>query len=79
MYAVVGIPITVVCWSNIGDAMANAFRSARIIIYYQGFGAGDGACWPQTFLSEPELAKGRIRGRNRNQNQRKVGAGAKIN
>lgn len=25
-YAIVGIPITVLCWSNIGDAMANAFR-----------------------------------------------------
>lgn len=25
-YAILGIPITVICWSNIGDAMANAFR-----------------------------------------------------
>ena len=25
-YAIVGIPITVICWSNIGDAMAHAFR-----------------------------------------------------
>ncbi len=25
-YAIVGIPLTVLCWSNIGDAMANAFR-----------------------------------------------------
>ncbi|XP_040579567.1 potassium channel subfamily K member 18 [Lepeophtheirus salmonis] len=25
-YAILGIPLTVLCWSNIGDAMANAFR-----------------------------------------------------
>ena len=25
-YAIIGIPLTVLCWSNIGDAMANAFR-----------------------------------------------------
>jgi len=25
-YAIIGIPITVICWSNIGDAMAQAFR-----------------------------------------------------
>ena len=25
-YAILGIPITVICWSNIGDAMAKAFR-----------------------------------------------------
>jgi len=25
-YAIIGIPITVICWSNIGDAMAHAFR-----------------------------------------------------
>ena len=25
-YAILGIPLTVLCWSNIGDAMANSFR-----------------------------------------------------
>ncbi len=25
-YAIVGMPLTVLCWSNIGAAMANAFR-----------------------------------------------------
>ena len=28
-YAIVGMPLTVLCWSNIGAAMANAFRSVR--------------------------------------------------
>ena len=28
-YAILGIPITVICWSNIGDAMAKAFRYVR--------------------------------------------------
>jgi hypothetical protein len=27
-YAIVGMPLTVLCWSNIGAAMANAFRLA---------------------------------------------------
>jgi hypothetical protein len=30
-YAIVGMPLTVLCWSNIGAAMANAFRSLIII------------------------------------------------
>merc|ERR1719471_858894 len=34
-YAILGIPLTVLCWSNIGDAMANAFRFTywRIFCY----------------------------------------------
>ncbi|XP_059090405.1 uncharacterized protein LOC131886165 isoform X1 [Tigriopus californicus] len=34
-YAIMGIPLTVLCWSNIGDAMANAFRFCywRIFCY----------------------------------------------
>merc|ERR1719323_2438159 len=34
-YAIIGIPLTVLCWSNIGDAMANAFRFTywRIFCY----------------------------------------------
>ena len=34
-YAILGIPLTVLCWSNIGDAMANAFRFSywRIFCY----------------------------------------------
>lgn len=34
-YAILGIPLTVLCWSNIGDAMANAFRFCywRILCY----------------------------------------------
>jgi hypothetical protein len=30
-YAIVGMPLTVLCWSNIGAAMANAFRLLIII------------------------------------------------
>ncbi len=30
-YAILGIPLTVLCWSNIGDAMANAFRWGALI------------------------------------------------
>ena len=42
----------------------------------QGFGCGAGACWLQTFLTEPDqqLAKGWSR--TRSQNKSKIGAGA---
>ena len=32
-YAILGIPLTVLCWSNIGDAMANAFRCVIALAY----------------------------------------------
>ncbi len=33
-YAILGIPLTVLCWSNIGDAMANAFRWAQHFLFF---------------------------------------------